>query len=816
MIRLLLRSYIKRFFSIFLALIFISGLSAGLFNSFLSAKEHLVNDPNRFFTEYGYIDEQVSLKLDEREEFNDLYNLEGVSSIDMRLSFDVHLKKSDGRTINSRLVTYNNGKDEIMKRYIESESPRKEGEFNVAVSNKFAKNNGFKVGDNIELTISKLSQSFYINAIVDTVEGVYPSFNQYVWTDDYDFGYIYFLESDLNAFIKSYAPKLAVMIAMDSSFKAIYDSLMASTNLSPINLLNIGDDFASRITNEIIVKNLPGYSEETMEERINEYFKGKGIEPKSVIKGDDTSSRRYMKSVDRQLGVAFIFLPVFFYIIVMVLTALFIGQIIRQTTRNIGIMLSNGVSRKQIIAVLLSFSLLIAFIAILISIPIGLGVSQLVAYSMVKTYCVPTIGASLSLPIIMLSGLSLVVLVVLATLLASISIFKIAPKDACINNEQNRKSLPLHLEKRIQKLPFSLQNSTNSMLQNKRRFFISAFSICASLTMVLMCGFFFISKTELIDQGCNKRMNYDCQVYLNGNDDEGLINDIKNEDCVSKYLDCYYSYVEAKATNGQSEFLECLAFSPNENKGMVNIPDISGNAYISLLEEGIIIPKSHAKELCVNQGDSIYINNKEVKVIGISYQYYHPIAYLSKTQFLSLSANYVSSLLLNTNDEVRLSQFLSLKTNQSLLVFTSSLNKNLHRIFDTLDVFLLIMVVFSLSITLVILFVMNKSALIEQIYQLSLYRALGFRICVISKLFAFQHLVQLVIATIVAIPLSILSSNILFSLASSIRQTYPLIVSFPLILIALLFIILVIAVCHIFAMNKVKRIDIASNLRSSE
>ena len=311
-------------------------------------------------------------------------------------------------------------------------------------------------------------------------------------------------------------------------------------------------------------------------------------------------------------------------------------------------------------------------------------------------------------------------------------------------------------------------------------------------------------------------MNYDCQVYLNGNDDEGLINDIKNEDCVSKYLDCYYSYVEAKATNGQSEFLECLAFNPNENKGMVNIPDINGNAYISLLEEGIIIPKSHAKELSVNQGDSIYINNKKVKVIGISYQYYHPIAYLSKTQFLSLSANYVSSLLLNTNDEVRLSQFLSLKTNQSLLVFTSSLNKNLHRIFDTLDVFLLIMVVFSLSITLVILFVMNKSALIEQIYQLSLYRALGFRISVISKLFAFQHLVQLVIATFVAIPLSILSSNILFSLASSIRQTYPLIVSFPLILIALLFIILVIAVCHIFAMNKVKRIDIASNLRSSE
>ena len=91
MIRLLLRSYIKRFISIFIALVFISALSAGIFNAFLSAKEHLVNDVNRFFNEYGYVDEQISLKLDEREEYMDLYEMEGVASIDMRLTIGVHL-----------------------------------------------------------------------------------------------------------------------------------------------------------------------------------------------------------------------------------------------------------------------------------------------------------------------------------------------------------------------------------------------------------------------------------------------------------------------------------------------------------------------------------------------------------------------------------------------------------------------------------------------------------------------------------------------------------------------------------------------------
>ena len=311
-------------------------------------------------------------------------------------------------------------------------------------------------------------------------------------------------------------------------------------------------------------------------------------------------------------------------------------------------------------------------------------------------------------------------------------------------------------------------------------------------------------------------MNYDCQVYLNNNDDEDLVNYIKNEECVTKFLDCYYSYLEVKTNNGQSHYLECLAFNPNENDGMVNIPDIKGTNYISLQEEGIIIPKSYAKKMNVNQGDNIYINDVEVKVTGISNQYFHPMTYLSKTQFDALSVSYVSSLFINTNDEVKLSQILNSKTSQSLLVFTPSLRNYLHRVFDTLDVFLIIMSIFSLSITLVILFVMNKNALIEQIYQLSLYRAIGFKLSTISKIFIFQHLIQFIIATIIAIPLSILSSNILFNLASSERQTYPFIFSFPIVLLALAFVILVIAICHIFAMYRIKKLDIANNLRSSE
>ena len=816
MTRLLLRCYIKRFFAIFIALIITGGLSAGIFNAFLSSKDHLKNDPAAFFHQYGYVDEEISLKLDERSEYMGLYDIEGVESIDMRLSLDVHLKKDDGRIINSRILTYSDAENEIMKRYVNSEIPRDESKYNIAVSNKFATHNNFRLGDSIQLTLLDFTQSFYVYKIVDTVEGIFPSFNPYVWIDDYDFGYLYFLEDDLNKVIKTYAPLLSLWINSSPEAKEKYQALIDSTNLNPVDLNHIGDHFASTITNDIIIKNAPGYSEEDVLNRVNGYLSERGIKPNFILKGDDTAPRQYMKSVNKQLGVAFIFLPVFFYLIAMVLLGLFIGQIIRQTTRNIGILLSNGASRKDIVLILLSFTAIISFIACLLAIPIGYGLSSLVTSTMIHAYFVPTIGSSLSIPVVLIGASSLFAMNIISTLLASFSIFKITPKDASLNNEARRKPLPRRMEKTIAKMPFTLQSAANSIFQNKRRFFISSFSITASLTMILLCGFFHVSKTELINQGCERRMHYDCQLYLEGKVDDAYVDELKSEPSITQIMDCEYSYLEIKNERGDYQHVECLAFNPLDNQGMVDIPDADGHNVVTLQEDGLIMPKSYADLLGVVKGDTVIINDAKVLVSDISFQYYHPIAYCSKTQLNAIATDYVSSLLINTTDEIALSQALSKKAGQSLIVFTSSLEKDLHRVFDTLDIFLFIMSAFALSITLIILFIMSISALQEQIYQLSIYRAIGMKVSAIMKIFICQSGVQLALATALAAPISVISSQVLFGLASSARQTYPFIFSFPYLGLALLFVILVIGICHLFSTHRVRRIDLSANLRSYE
>ena len=166
---------------------------------------------------------------------------------------------------------------EIMKRYIVKQIPRKEDKYNISISYKFAKNNNFNIGDEVNLTLSGLSKKFYINEIVDTVEEIYPTYNAYVRVDDYDFGYIYFLENDLNKLIKEYAPILKSLMSIDNKLAKNYENIINSTNLSPIDLNNIPDNYASTITNEIIIKNLPGYTEDDVLNKVKQYLDDKGI-----------------------------------------------------------------------------------------------------------------------------------------------------------------------------------------------------------------------------------------------------------------------------------------------------------------------------------------------------------------------------------------------------------------------------------------------------------------------------------------------------------------------------------------------------------
>ena len=528
--------------------------------------------------------------------------------------------------------------------------------------------------------------------------------------------------------------------------------------------------------------------------------------------------RLYMDNALKQLNVATLFLPVFFYSVTMIVVGLFMNQIIKAMTTQIGVLMSIGIDKKEIILLFLIFGFLMALLAGVLGVPVGYGLNVFMAGVMSEVYSIPTIISSVRVGMCALAIGALMIFSEVATLISCLGILKITPKDATIANEAKRKKLPKWLSKFIDKAPMNIKLGTNSIAQNPRRFFVSSFAIFASLVLILLTSFFYVSKEEMISQSVDRRMAYDCQVYFTEKEeDEEFINNLKTQTFIEDFEDCYYTYVKASSPNNKGIYLECLAIDTDAGN-LVNVPDSKGKGTVKVQNEGIVLTKSDALRLKVSKGDTITINGVEIEITDISNQYFHPITYLSKQQIDSLGVAYVSSFLVDVVDGQD-NEFLAYLTNekpQCLTVFTASLAKDLRGIFDSINVFLYIMIGFSLGMSFVILSIMSQNALMEQQRQLSVFRAIGFTILDISNFWTLQSVLQMILSSIFAIPAGAVAAIILFKLCSSVSQIYPFIFSFGAVGLALGFVLVVIIACHLIAMRSIKKWNIADNTRCRE
>jgi ABC-type antimicrobial peptide transport system permease subunit len=477
-------------------------------------------------------------------------------------------------------------------------------------------------------------------------------------------------------------------------------------------------------------------------------------------------------------------------------------------------MTSIGVGKWDIISIFIVFTAFMAITAGVLGIGVGYILNDLMTGIMIKVYSLPTLANKFDLAVIAMAIGMLLVFAEMATLLSCIKIFKITPKDAVISNEAKRKKLPKWLSKFIDKAPMNTKLGVNSIAQNPRRFLVATFSIFSAFVLILLSSFFYVAKEDLMAQTVERRMVYDCQVYFSQKVDDEYIRDFRGQDFVSGSEVCYYTYV--KASNGDKEvYLECLAVNTGRSK-LLNIPSESGFGNLSVKNEGLILPKSDADRLGVKEGDKLRIGDAEVVVNDISFQYFHPITYMSKPQMDTITQDYVSSVLVNVTDENAFLDYLANGEQQGLTVFTRSIKKDLQSIFNAINVFIIIMIVFSLGMGFIILAIMSQNALMEQKRQLSVLRAVGFTVKNISDIWTLQSVSQLIISSIFAIPVGVLVSVILFKLCSSPTQTYPFLFDFRVIVFAMIFILSIIVACHLISMVSIKRWNLADETRCRE
>ena len=814
MIKTMLRPFFKRFIGLFISMVFVSMLSVALLVSFSSAMTNLKTGYQSYKQNYGAVDALVTTNFSSKDNLPGANEIEGVEAYDTRFSMDCFLKKPDGRTITSRIFTYDEQNDTVFKRYIIKDGGYKNDAINVSVVRKFAENNKFTTGDTIKVGFASFFIDINIASVIETPEAIYVRATDYIWSDNKDFGFLYVDQLEIDKLIQ----KLVNKLQNDPDFKAIYDELRNSYGIDLPDLdtlISVGERYASNLFNQILLKSTKGYSNQQMLDNVLSVLKEKGFTVKSSSIGKDLLYEKYMSNAMKQLTIGSLFLPIFFYLVTMVVISLFLNQIIQAMTQDIGIMMSIGISPQEIRSIFLIYTLLMSLAASILGIAIGGGLHWYLASIFIKAYSIPTVSYFMNIWICILATISMVIVSELACLLSCTKVFRITPKDAMLSNETKRKPLPKWLDRTIDRAPMNIKLATNGIAQNPRRFFVSMFSIFAAMTMILVTGFFYVSKNELLGQTLNRRLNYDCQVYFTSKVDNTFITDLKKESFVEEAQECYFTYLKVNANNNDY-YLETLAIPTDATTRLVYIPAKDGKGRLNVPENGIILTESDAKIIGVKKGDSINVNGHDLTVVDISKQYFHMTQYMSTTQMEALGIEYASSFLIDATDEQSLLTYLTSSDFQCLTVFTSSLKADMSGIFSAVDVFIIILIIFSLGMGFVILLIMSQNALMEQKRQISVMRAIGFRIINISNIWTNQSFLQTLLAMSLAVPVGIGISNLLFTLASSTTQIYPFILDWRVLLAAFGFVLLVIIASHMISMISIRGWNLADNTRSRE
>ena len=821
MIRTMLKPFLKKFLGLFISMAFVSMLAIGLLTAFASTIYNLKTTFRAYMESNEDLNVVASVGFTTIESTEGIKNLDSVKDVQYRLTMDAFLKKDNGRTITARIFTFKEEEPCLYKPIVLKSVEKDANKINVSVVRKYALNNGFNLGDTVRLGYFDAYLEFYVNEIVEVPEAIQARANNYVWSDTTDFGYVYLNEAELDKTIMQLSVLIHQKAEESEKFRDYYNDVISATGVTFPDIVNkffVSQGFTKRVTNQILIKSADGYTEKQTADEVNAFLTEKDIVVKSVIENENMFYYMYIEHALDQLQVASVFLPVFFYAVTMIVIGLFINQIIKTMTPQIGVMMSVGVGKKDIISLFAVFTLLMSVVAGILGTGVGIVLNGMLANVMISVYSMPTLPVTVNFWIGLFSTLMLVVFAQIATAISCSRIFAITPKDATISNESKRKRLPARLERFIERAPMNVKLGVNSIAQNPRRFFVSVFSIFASFVIILLSMFFNVSKTELMAQTVDRRLSFDAQVYMTSVAKDERINDIRSQDSVKELIDCYYTYAEITDKAGKNKtYLECLAYDHTAENDMVIIPDGKGAGSLKITEYGIILPSSVADTLGVKAGEEVLVNGKSVTVQAVSFQYFHPITYLSKTQMNELELQCVSSLLVDLADNSE-DAFLSYVSSNdaALTVFTSSLSRDIHSIFDSINVFIYIMIGFSLGMGFIILSIMSQNALMEQQRPLSVFRAIGFSIMDVSNLWTLQSVAQLILSSLFAVPAGVLVSVILFKMCSSATQIYPFVFSVPVVLFALAFIFAVILASHLISMFTIKRWNLANNTRSRE
>ena len=706
----------------------------------------------------------------------------GIKEVEYRTTYTTTFDYKDN-SYSTRLIGFD--KDSLLKHHV-VEGEVKDGE-GIRMEYYFAKSNGFKVGDIVKAKMPNGNIiDLKIDATIVSIESSIVKADPYSISSSRDFAYIY-------------VPK---------------DIIISNSDSETFNEFLFFFEDGKQLTLDQTMDKVKAYLKEKQDIELTEdNIKSLKSNIAFATTYEDAECVSYFKDASRNLNLITLLAPAVFFIVVLIVTALFLFQIVKQCRKDIGVMRALGEKTRSISLVFLSMGFVVGLLAWII----GVGIGSLFTVLANGAY-----GTALKLfplafmfqPGVMFVSLGLIVFVsVLTAFLASISISKVKPVEAMKALPPSNNNTPLLTRTLFKKSPITLKVSISQSLRNLSRYILSGICLLASGMLIFIALSIGESKSAMMNQLFETRINYDVQVYFDNLPTDEEINLTFNDDSniTSKTLIKYLpsemvNTVNNKKTTGLINGLK-------GNQDLIKVVD-DYHTTLDMPKEGIVLSSYHAYVLEAKVGDIINCNDIPLKVTAISNEYIYQVSY---TSFDSYTPEYSrGSLLAKVKDQDAF--FNKYKNNEHVtyISFTNVINGEYNDRLAAFEISSRLLTIMSIIVGFMIVFNMMQTNLKEQKRTFATMRTLGYQRRAISLANLFTSIFQFIVAMIFAIPLGIVLSKYLLNAISIPDQVYPFPQTWVMYACSTLIVLAFLLLSHFLVMSTMKKWNLPESVKERE
>ena len=752
---------LKKYLRLFISMIIVSALGISSVIGVYGIYYNLDRGVTNYVNEYGYEDILIDTSLSNYDLF-ELNNIEGVKTYNTRLKIDVSIKNNT-KVLTGRLFTF---KDQDFKKfYIREEYSDTKDRLPIYIENHFAEGNNIKVGDEFTVSFYGFTLKVYCDKIVSCPECISIKQNRYITGESTEFGYFYINYENIKSFLEPYG-------LID-----YYNEIEIKTE---------------NIKNSIIYENIKNTIKDNLD--IYDYT----LYEESLVKGSIDINIPTIHAVAR-------IVPFGFFLLIMLVISLFMSQIFNQEKKNIGIYKALGFNNKEIIPLFLAVGAIVSFISLIIGIILG----YLILYSIMKLYFVvfqmPEFTPTLNVWLIIITGVSDLIVCLLSSFISSYKVINVEPKDIMMVQGSNIRD-PKAIKKL--KLPLSIKLSISIIIRNLLRFIFSSLCISTAIIMLLCALLLNNSGNLTIEQTYNKRFNFDCLVYYTAKISDETKERYESNSNITKYQVIGYA---VSNTDSENRF----GILGLEDTSMIRLIGGDGFSYMDL-SDGIILSYNIANIYNKHVNDYIEVNGINIKVTGISRQFVSSLCYMKKETMEELGLLNFEAILANYNNKNQMSEFVSKTSNYLSVEYKDNLEKYTTTCYNNIRPVIYLVIAMAVTIGSFIIYNISQINLVECSKEISIMKSLGVRQSYINRTWLTESLLKFVLASIIGIPLGALFGKFVLHKMKNRLWEFPYLLSFKLVLIALLITLFFILVSHFLSIRRVEKWNLALMCKGKE